>query len=235
VSLKHIGLLAWGAVMLLASALSFAAGEPVAAVLALLFGLVSIVVPVAERVPDGSGPRLEDGALVVRVQRVRRGLLLLGTVLFTALSAVLLVAPSGFGRIAGGLGVLTFGTFMLVGLWQLRGPWRLVLTPHVLRWDQGGDGPPVAWEDITGVGKLVIAGSPTMTIRVARPHELRMGALARWLRRVNRRMGGGDVNVPLNQLAVDDDLLLSLVTVCAREPQARGTLVSEATVRRLQA
>jgi hypothetical protein len=43
------------------------------------------------------------------------------------------------------------------------------------------------------------------------------------------------VNVPLGQLSVDNELLLSLVTVCAREPEARGTILTEATVRRLQA
>jgi hypothetical protein len=228
-TLRHLGLLGVGVLFVLASLLIFAQGDAVTGAMSALFGLVMVVVPAAELAPDGSGPRLEDGALVVGVNRARRVLLAVGAVLFTAVCALLLLAAGSlFARLAGGVGVLVFGTFAMVGLWQLRGPWRLVMTPQALRWDQGKQGRPVAWDDITRVGMLVIRGVPTMTIDVERPEH---GPLAR----INRKLGGGDVNVPLNQMSVDEELLLSLVTVCAREPQARETVATEATARRLQA
>ena len=226
-SKRHLGLLAFGVLFLLGSILALAQGEVVIGVMSALFGVMGIVVPLAELVPDGSGARLEDGALVVGVSRVRRVLLVVGAVLFTAVSALLVVTGSPFALLAGALGVLTFGTFTVIGLWQLRGPTRLVMTAEALRWDQGGEGTPVDWDDITRVGILAISGVPTLTIHVEPPRD---GRLAR----VNRRLGGGDVNVPLNQTSVDNDLLLSLVTVCAREPEARATLATEATARRLQ-
>jgi hypothetical protein len=159
---------------------------------------------------------------------VRRVLLVVGAVLFTAVSALLMATGSPFGLLAGALGVVTFGTFTVIGLWQLRGPTRLVMTGEALRWDQGGPGTPVDWDDITRVGMLTISGVPSLTIDVEPPRD---GLLVR----MNRKLGGGDVNVPLNQTSVDNELLLSLVTVCAREPEARTTLATEATVRRLQA
>jgi hypothetical protein len=235
VSRRRLGLVAIGAAFVLVSVLLLAGGEVVIGVMGLLFGSMAIVVVAAERAPDGSGPKLEDGALVIRVARLRRILLVLGALLFTAVSALLQLTGALIAQIAGALGVLTFGTFTVVGLWQLRGPYRLVVTPQALRWDQGGEGPSVAWDDVKRVGMLVISGTPTLTIDVKRPQELRRGAVGRWLARANRRLGGGDVNVPLNQLSVDDEFLLSLMTVCAREPEARSTIVTESTLRHLQA
>ena len=228
-SLRQLGLIVVGVFFMLGSLPLFIAGDVVTGAGSLLFALVLIVVPVAELMPDGSGPRLEDGALVVRVNRARRVLLTVGAVLFAASSGLLLAGAGGtFARLAGALGVLTFGTFAVIGLWQLRGPFRLVMTPEVLRWDQGAAGAPVDWDDITSVGIHAIMGARSMTIHVDPP---RGGLLVR----LSRRLGGGDVNVPLNQLSVDYELLLSIVTVCAREPDARTTIVTEATLRRLQA
>jgi hypothetical protein len=227
-SLRHIGLLAGGLLFGLGSIPALAGGEVVIGVMSALFAVMLVIVPVAELAPDGSGARLEDGALVVGISRVRRVLLVVGAVLFTAVSALLVATGSPFGLLAGALGVVTFGTFTVIGLWQLRGPTRLVMTADALRWDQGGQGKPVDWDDVTQVGMLTISGVPTLTIHVEPPRD---GLLAS----MNRKLGGGDVNVPLNQTSVDNELLLSLVTVCAREPEARTTLATEATARRLQA
>jgi hypothetical protein len=228
-SLRQLGLIAVGVLCALASIPLFVDGEAVTGAMSALFGLVLLLVPVAELLPGGSGTQLENGALVIRVRRARRVLLLVATVLFAAVGVLLvLVAESLFARVAGILGMLVFGVFAVVGLWQMRGPWQFVMTPQALRWDQGGTGPLVAWDAMTRVGMARIWGTATLTIRVEPPfHTVLAG--------INRRMGGGDVNVPLNLMSVDDELLLSIVTVCAREPQARATIATEATVRRLQA
>jgi hypothetical protein len=201
----------------------------------IVFVVMLGVVVLAKRAPDGSGPRLENGALVLQVGRLRQVLIAAGALLFAVVGALMLLTDSVVVQIAGALGVVTFGAFAVIGLWRLRGPWRLVMTPEALRWDHGAAGPAVAWDEITDVGLIVISGSPTLTIDVKRPERLRRGVAGRSLARANHRLGGGDVNVPLGQISVDNELLLSLVTVCAREPEARGTILTEATVRRLQA
>jgi hypothetical protein len=43
------------------------------------------------------------------------------------------------------------------------------------------------------------------------------------------------VSARLDHLAVDHDLLQSIVELCAREPDARAAVATEATLRRLQA
>ena len=226
---RHLGLIGVGVFMLLGSLLLLAEGDVGIGAAGVLFALVLFVVPAAELLPDGSGPRVEDGALVIRINRTRLVLLAVAAVLFAAVGVLFAsTAENLSGRVIGVLAVLVFGAAAVIRSWQLRGPWRLVLTPQALRWDQGGAGRPVAWDDVTRVGMLTIRGVKTMTIDVERAHG---GLLAG----LNRRFGGGDVNVPLNQASVDDELLLSLVTVCAREPQARETLVTEATARRLEA
>ena len=101
-SLRQLGLIVVGAFFVLGSLLLFIAGDVVTGAGSLLFALVMIVVPVSELLPDGSGPRLEDGALVVRVNRVRRVLLTVGAVLFAASSGLLVAGAGGpFARLAG--------------------------------------------------------------------------------------------------------------------------------------
>jgi hypothetical protein len=139
-------------------------------------------------------------------------------------------------RIIGVLGVLTFGTFLVVGLRQvLGGPSQLVLTPEWLRWDAGSPGARVAWDDVVRVGRWESNRQSVLTIDVAHPEVVHRGFGARLLARANHGLGAGDVNVPLNHLAVDKDLLQSIVEVCAREPEARATVATEATLRRLEA
>jgi hypothetical protein len=132
--------------------------------------------------------RLEGGALIVRIGSMRRAFLVGGALGFVAVGALMLAFGSLFVRIVGALSVVTFGTFLVVGLVQIvRGPSQLVLTPEWLRRDTGARGREVRWDEV---------------VRVAR---------------------------------VDQDLPQSIVEVCAREPEARETIATEATLRRLQA
>jgi hypothetical protein len=180
--------------------------------------------------------RLEDGALIVRIGSTRRVLLVAAALGFVAVSALLLAFGSLLVRIVGVLGVITFGTFLVVGLLQIaRGPPQLVLTPGWLRWDAGAPGRPVPWDEVVRVDRWQSNGQSVLAIHVARPEAVHRSLASRLLARANHKLGAGDVNVPLNHLAVDRDLLHSIVELCAREPEARGSLVSEATLRRLQA
>ena len=178
---------------------------------------------------------LRDGALIVRIGSLRRVVLLVGALLFVLVSALLLAFGSVFVRIVGVLGVLTFGTFLVVGLKQvLGGPSQLVLTPEWLRWDAGAPGRPVPWDEVERVDRWVSNGQSVLAIHVARPEAVHRSFGSRLLARANHSLGAGDVNVPLTHLAVDKDLLQSIVTVCAREPEARATVATEATLRRLE-
>ena len=112
---------------------------------------------------------------------------------------------------------------------------QLVLTPAALRWDHGATGPTILWDEITHVGLWEMRGSKLMAVFVARPEALPRRFGGRMVARANRGLGAGDVNVPLAQLAVDDDALLAVVTDCAHTPGARENVATEATVRRLQA
>jgi hypothetical protein len=180
--------------------------------------------------------RLEGGALIVGIGSMRRALLVAGALGFVAVSALMLALGSLLVRIVGVLGVLTFGTFLVVGLVQIaRGPSQLVLTPEWLRWDAGGRGREVPWDEVVRVDRWQSNGQAVLAIHVARPETVHRSLGSRLLARANHKLGAGDVNVPLNHLAVDRDLLHSIVEVCAREPEARETIATEATVRRLQA
>ena len=180
--------------------------------------------------------RLEDGALVVRIGSARRVLLLLGAVAFVVASLLLIASGRLVPVVAGVLGVLTFGTFTIVGLVQIaRGPSQLVLTPRWLRWDAGFTGREVAWEDVVRVDRWQHRRQSVLAIHVARPDEVHRTFAAQLLARANRSFGAGDVNVPLNHLSVDKDLLQSIVELCARDPDARAAVATEATVRRLEA
>ena len=100
-SLRQLGLIVVGVLFLLGSLPLFIAGDVVTGAGSLLFALVLIVVPVAELMPDGSGPRLEDGALVVRVNRARRVLLTVGA---CAVRRLLRAVAGRGGRYVGALG-----------------------------------------------------------------------------------------------------------------------------------
>jgi hypothetical protein len=180
--------------------------------------------------------RLEDGALIVRVGAVRRALLVAGALGFVLVSGLMVALGSLLLTIVGALGAITFGTFLVVGLVQIaRGPSQLVLTPQWLRWDNGARGTAVPWDDVVRVDRWQSNRQAVLAIHVARPEEVHRSLGSRLLARANRRLGAGDVNVPLNNLGVDRDLLHSIVELCARQPEPREALVSEATVRRLQA
>ena len=138
-----------------------AVGEIVIGLLGLALPLILVVVLLAQSVPDRSGPRIEDGALVATVGRVRQALIVLGALLFVGMGVLMLLAGGILVQIMGALAIVTFGTFMLVGLWKLRGPWRLVLTSAALRWDHGSRGPSVPWDEVTDVRLVVISGSPS--------------------------------------------------------------------------
>jgi hypothetical protein len=180
--------------------------------------------------------RLEGGALIVGIGSGRRVLLVAGALGFVLLSALMIAFGSWIAQIAGALGVVTFGTFLVVGVLQIaRGPSQLVLTPEWLRWDAGAPGRPIPWDEVVRVDRWQSNGQAVMAIHVARPEAVHRSLGSRLLARANHKLGAGDVNVPLNHLAVDRDLLHSIVDLCAREPEARGSIATEATLRRLQA
>jgi hypothetical protein len=180
--------------------------------------------------------RLEGGALVVEMGSLRRALLVAGALGFVVVGALMLAFGSLFMQFFGALAVVTFGTFLVVGLVQIaRGPSQLVLTPEGLRWDAGARGREVPWDEVVRVDRWQSNGQAVLAIHVARPETVHRSLGSRLLARANHKLGAGDVNVPLNHLAVDRDLLHSIVEVCAREPAARGTIATDATLRRLQA
>jgi hypothetical protein len=181
-------------------------------------------------------PRLDDEALIVRIGSARRVVLVIGAAAFV-LASLLLIASGRIGpMVAGVLGVLTFGAFLVVGLVQIaRGPSQLVLTPRWLRWDAGSRGREVPWEDVVRVDRWQYGRQSVLAIHVARPEAVHRTFGARLLARANRSLGAGDVNVPLNHLAVDKDLLQSIVELCARDSGARAAVATEATLQRLQA
>ena len=180
--------------------------------------------------------RLEGGALIVRIGSARRALLVLGAAAFVLASLLLVASGRLIPIVAGVLGVLTFGALLIVGLVQIaRGPSQLVLTPRSLRWDAGFRGREVAWEDVVRVDRWQYGRQSILAVHVARPDAVHRTFGARLLARANHSLGAGDVNVPLNHLSVDMDLLLSIVALCASDPDARAAVATEATVRRLQA
>jgi hypothetical protein len=180
--------------------------------------------------------RLEDGALVVSMGSRRRVLLVAGSLGFVACNVLLLAYGSLIAQVVGVLGIVTFGTFLVAGIVQIaRGPSQLVLTPEWLRWDNGARRRAVPWDEVVRVDPWQGNGQAVLAIHVARPEAVHRSLGSRLLARANHKLGAGDVNVPLNHLAVDRDLLQSFVEVCAREPEARETIATEATLRRLQA
>jgi len=232
---RDLGLVAVALLFLAGSAWLIADGQLGLGITGLLFSLAGLVIPLAQRVPDGSGARLEGSQLIVTVRPPRRVLIVLGALLFTAMGALMLASGALFVQLVGGLTVLVFGFFTAVGAWKLRGPWRLVMTRDGMRWDAGSTGPFVAWDDVARAYVMETNGAEILALDLERPDALPRSRLARVISRADRAVGAGDVNVPLGQLSVDNELLLSLVTVCAREPEARGSIASEATVRHLQA
>jgi hypothetical protein len=223
-----------------------AAGEVGGGVLIACFAAVLVLVPLAKRLPDGSGPRLEPvaqgglerPALVIAVNRVRRVLVVLAAACFAAVGALILIAAiaseAWFGAFIGGLVLATFGTFLAIGLWGLRGPWRLVLMPAGLRWDAGAPGQLVPWDEIAGVCVFTQNNSPFLALEVPRPGVIERRGLARLLGRANRAISGGDLNVPLTQTSVDPHVVADMVFACAHDPRARHELGTEASLRRLQ-
>ena len=180
--------------------------------------------------------RLERGELIVTIGSARRALLVAGALGFVVVSVLLIAFGKLIAQIVGVLGVVTFGTFLVVGIVQIvRGPSQLVLTPEWLRWDAGARGRQVPWDEVVRVDRWENNRQSVLAIHVARPERVHRSLGSRLLARANHAVGAGDVNVPLNHLDVDRDLLHSIVEVCAREPEARAAVASEATVRRLEA
>jgi hypothetical protein len=180
--------------------------------------------------------RVEDGALIVRIGSLRRMLVIAGALAFVLVGALMMAFGSVLMAILGVLSVITFGTFLVVGIVQIaRGPSQLVLTPEWLRLDAGARGRAIPWHEVLRVDRWESYGQSVLAIHVARPEAVHRSPGSRLLARANRGLGAGDVNVPLNHLGVDRDLLHSIVELCARRPEARDTIVNEAMVRRLQA
>jgi hypothetical protein len=223
-----------------------ASGEGAGAALIGCFSAVLVLVPLARRLPDGSGPRLEpvpEGglerpALVIAVNRLRRVLVVLAAAGFAAVGALIMTAAiagdSVFGALLGGIVLLTFGTFMLLGLWGLRGPWRLVLFPTGLRWDAGAPGTLVPWDEIAGVAVFTQNNSEFLSLQVPRPGVLERHGIRRLVGRANRAIAGGDLNVPLAQANVDPHLVAETVYVYVHDARARHEIGTEASLRHLQ-
>jgi hypothetical protein len=141
------------------------------------------------------------------------------------LAAALAIAPATSGEPGGAA---------LIGLWGLRGPWRLVLFPAGLRWDAGAPGQLVPWDEIAGVSVFTQNKSPFLALAVPRPGVIQRRGLARLLGRANRAIAGGDLNVPLVQASVDPHLVAEAVFVYANEPRSRHEIGTEASLRRLE-
>jgi hypothetical protein len=60
----------------------------------IVFVVMLGVVVLAKRAPDGSGPRLENGALVLQVGRLRQVLIAVGALLFAVVGALMLLTDS---------------------------------------------------------------------------------------------------------------------------------------------
>jgi hypothetical protein len=235
-----------GAVCLALGIALLATGEIAGGVLIGCFAGAMLLVVLARRMPDGSGPRLEpvaDGglerrALVIAVNRGRRVMIVLGGACFAAIGALMLIAAiasdAWVGAIFGGIVVLFFGPVTLIGLWGLRGPWRFVMLPAGLRWDAGAPGTLVPWDEVAGVGVFTQSNSPFLSIEIPRSGVLERRGLARLLGRANRAIAGGDLNVPLGQASVDPRLVAEAVYLYAHDPRARHELGTEASLRRLQ-
>jgi hypothetical protein len=224
-----------------------ASGEVAGGVFIGCFAAALLFVVLARRLPDGSGPRLEpvaEGglerpALVIAVNRARRVLIVLGGACFAAIGALMLVAAianeAWVGAAFGGIVLLFFGPVTLIGLWGLRGPWRLVLLPAGLRWDAGAPGTLVPWDEVAGVGVYTQSNSPFLSVAVPRPGVLQRHGLSRVLGRINRRIAGGDLNVPLGQASVDPRIVAEAVYVYANDHRARHEIGTEKSLQRLQA
>ncbi len=237
-----------GVVSLAVAIALLVAGEVAGGALIGCFAGAMLLVPIAKRLPDGSGPQLqpvaegglERPALVIVVNRARRVLMALGAVSFAAVGAVMLAgavaSEAWFGAFVGGFVLLTFGTFSLIGLWGLRGPWRLVLFPAGLRWDAGAPGSLVPWDEIAAVGVFTQSNSSFLSLEVPRPGVIeRRGLPSLLLARANRAIAGGDLNVPLVQASVDPHMLAETIYTYVNEPRARHEIGTEASLRRLEA
>jgi hypothetical protein len=243
---RDLFLAGMGLVCLALAVALVASGETAGGALIGCFSGALLLVPLARRLPDGSGPRLEpvaEGglerpALVLAVNRVRRVLVVLAAACFAAVGVLMVIAAivedAVFGAVFGGIVLLTFGTFTLIGLWGLRGPWRLVLLPAGLRWDAGAPGSLVPWDEIAGVAVFTQNNSPFLSVAVPRPGVLERRGLSRLLGRLDRAIAGGDLNVPLAQASVDPQRVAEAVFVYANEPRARHEIGTEASLRRLE-
>jgi hypothetical protein len=239
--------LAGTGLLFLAAGIAVAAsGEVAGGAFIACFAAALLLVVLARRLPDGSGPRLEpvaEGgldrpALVIAVNRARRVLVVLGGACFAAIGALMLIAAianeAWVGAVFGGIVLLFFGPVTLFGLWGLRGAWRLVLLPAGLRWDAGAPGSLVPWDEIAGVGVFTQSNSPFLSLEVPRPGVIERRGLARLLGRANHAISGGDLNVPLGQASVDPQRVAEAVYVYANEPRARHELGTDASLRRLE-
>jgi hypothetical protein len=230
---------------LLVGAVSVAviAGGDAGGIISLLFALTLLVVPLSERLPDGSGPRLgrvrHDGvlqpALILAAGRARRAMLALGSALFAATAGGILILPGGSVvlRVVGVLGLVVFGTFAVANAWGLTRPWAIVLLRDGLRWDVGTSHGLIAWDDIDGTGLYEINGSPFLGLVVSRPGAITRTRVQRWLARADRAVSGADQSIPLGMLSVDPERLDAAVSAYAANTRARLEIGTEASLGRV--
>jgi hypothetical protein len=237
---RDVFLVGFGLLMLAVSVAVLAGGEP-GGVVTLLFALTLLIVPLSERLPDGSGPRLgrvrHDGvlqpALIVVAGRGRRALLTLGAVLFAATAGAMVFAPGLVIRIIGVLGLVVFGTFAVASAWALRRQWAITFLPDGLRWDVGTSNGLIAWDDIDGAGLYDINGSPFLGLVVGRRDAIVRTRAQRWLARADRAISGADQSIPLGMLSVNLERLHATVAAYAEDPAARREIGTEASLRRI--
>src|SRR3954452_11265324 len=161
----------------------------------------------------------EQGFLFA-ISRVKQTIAILGSLGFVALSVVLIVTG---GLVVGILGAGVFGVFALAGLWGLRKPRGLTLTPTRVIVDFNGRAA-VEWDAISRVAVDNFMGrNRYLGIAATSPDrvERRSGSA---LARVNRKLIPFDLLLPAGQLVGDPERAQRAVTRYLHDPELRRAI-----------
>jgi len=161
---------------------------------------------------------------VVQTSRWRALLLVIGAVLFVAVSVWLVASrASPVAVLVGVAGIVTFSAFGALGLLAVVRPGRVLLAQDRLEYRMPYGSSAVLWEAILGAELVGPPSRGYLTVIAEEGASWHTG-LNRSLAGVHRRSFGSDVAIPENLIRADAETLTGLVSGLAASPERRAAL-----------